>query len=99
MEEGKGSVTARSDKFGLADSINVAVLDIRGLSKVEIAPEQIIGSVQGNGRSNPNNRKRVVDGNKALCAEDVGGKTYWYIKYVTNGTGDSRNCSIAEIEV
>ncbi|MDR1400221.1 MAG: Ig-like domain-containing protein [Treponema sp.] len=63
LKEGSVSVTARSEKFGLEDSVNVAVLDIRGLSKVEIAPEQVTGSVPWNGQSNANNCKRVVDGN------------------------------------
>jgi hypothetical protein len=63
LKEGSVSVTARSEKLGLTDSVNVAVLDIRGLSKLEIPPEQVNGSEPWNGPSNSNNCKKVVDGN------------------------------------
>jgi O-glycosyl hydrolase len=169
LKEGSVIVTAQSKKFALSDSVNVAVLDIRDLSKVEIAPEQVTGSVPWDGQSSANDCKRVVDGNLESFfdgiingyvildlggayrigalkyaprlgfehrvtgsfygsadginwdtiytvssrpasgemtavysrdfAEGAAGKAYRYIKYATNGTGDSCYCNIAEIEV
>jgi O-glycosyl hydrolase len=62
IKEGSVTVTVRSEKLGLTDSINITILDVRGLSKLNILPEQVSGSEPWNGPENTNNCEKVVDG-------------------------------------